>query len=486
MAQSLSYSGDLPPESFNLARYCLGGKPAQKTALVIAGDKSRYYTYAEIEDLVLRMAQGLRRAGLVPGDRLLIRMRNSLDFALTFFAANAAGLVPVPVSPMLTAIEVARLVADCAPAAVAWDGLAALPEGTRVLDPAALHKSPPGDYENTGKNDPAFLVYTSGTTAMPKGVLHAQRAVWGRRPMYQGWYGITSDDVILHSGAMNWTYTLGTGLCDPWANGATAIIYTGAPDASVWSRLARDHGATIIASVPGLYRQMLKTGFNAPETLRHGLVAGDTLPLSVLEAWQSRTGLPLFEALGMSEISTYISSSPSVPVRRGSLGKPQPGRSVTILVGGLIAVHRTDPGLMLGYWNHPEEESAVWLGEWFAGGDIGHTDKDGYVWHHGRAGDLMNAGGYRVSPVEVEAALLEHPSVLEAAVTEIKVREDVSIIVAFIVPVSPLEPETLLRFASGRLATYKLPKEIRFVEALPRAAGGKLIRSALRQLFLTS
>jgi acyl-coenzyme A synthetase/AMP-(fatty) acid ligase len=476
----VTFAGELPPERFNLARYCLAGRPPEKTALIVAGSQPGRYTYGEIEDRVLRMAEGLRRHGLQPGERLAICLQNGLACVLTFFAANAAGAVPVPLSPLLTAAEVNRLVADCAPRAIAWDGAGERPEGAPLLALSGLGRAPRGDYAATGRDDPAFLVYTSGTTAMPKGVLHAQRAVWGRRPMYRGWYGIGPDDVMLHTGAMNWTYTLGTGLMDPWANGATAILYVGPRDDTVWERQAATHGATLLASVPGLYRQMLRTGFRAPPGLRHGLVAGETLPRSVLQAWTEATGLPLFEALGMSEISTYISAGPEVPVRPGSPGKPQPGRSVTILAGGLIGVHRTDPGLMLGYWGRPEEEAAVWHGDWFAGGDVGRIDADGYVWHEGRANELMNAGGYRVSPLEVEAALAEHPAVAEVAAAEIRVSEDVSIIVAFVVPRMSIAAGALLRFAAERLATYKLPREVRFVESLPRTANGKVIRGKLR------
>lgn len=475
----MTYTGEQPPERFNLARYCLSGKPAEKTALIVVGTETRKFSYGEIEDLVLRIAEGLRRAGLEPGERLLLRMGNSLDYALMFFAAAAMGAVPVPLSAMLTSFETKRLVKDCKPRFIASDGTLEVPGDTTIINPDMLKNAPPGNYADTGKDDPAFLVYTSGTTAIPKGVLHAQRSAWGRRPMYRGWYGMGPNDVMMHTGAMNWTYTLGTGLTDPWANGATAIVYLGERDPAVWQHLAGQHGATLLASVPGVYRQMLKVGFKPPSSLRHGLVAGETLPLSTLRGWNETTGLPLYEALGMSEISTYISSATGVPVRPGSPGKPQPGRSVTILEGGLIGVHRSDPGLMLGYWNRSGEEDQVWHGDWFAGGDVGHVDADGYVWHEGRANELMNAGGYRVSPLEVEAAFAEHPAIVEVAVAEIHVREDVSIITAFVVPHHPVEPETLLRFASNRLASYKLPKDVRFVDSLPRTANGKVIRGKL-------
>ena len=197
--------------------------------------------------------------------------------------------------------------------------------------PAAPSRSTISD---TAADEPAFLIYTSGTVGRPKGVLHGHRTAWGRRPMYQGWYGITERDVILHAGAFNWTYTLGVGLIDPWANGATAVLYNGPSDPAVWPELIARFSVTIFATVPSLYRRILKYGAFHREgltTLRHGLTAGEALPPAVLEAWRAATGTELYEALGMSEISTYISTGPGMTIKPGSLGKSQPGRRVTIL-----------------------------------------------------------------------------------------------------------------------------------------------------------
>jgi acyl-coenzyme A synthetase/AMP-(fatty) acid ligase len=475
------YTGVLPPQRFNLARYCLSGKPGAKTALIIAGETTTHWTFAQIEEAVLRLAGGLLMAGLEPGQRLFIRMGNSFDYAIVFFAATAIGAVPIPASPMLTPREVARLLTHSGASVVAWDGALELPPIDRISlltpdDLARLRKAPPASYAESAADDPAYLVYTSGTSGQPKGVLHAHRAVWGRRPMYDGWYGITADDVVLHTGAFNWTYTLGTGLFDPFANGATAIVNTGPRGAEIWPDLIRRHHATIMASVPGIYRQLLRSGFTPDPGLRHGLTAGEALPPPILHQWRQSTGLELYEALGMSEISTYISSSPTVPVRDGSPGKPQQGRAVRILDDGQIGVHRGDPGLMLGYW-----AEAPLQDEWFATGDLADIDADGYVWYRGRADDLMNAGGFRVSPLEVESVLLQHPDVLEAGVREWRVSDTLSIIAAFVVPLPGRSPQeaAILSFVHDRLAAYKAPKQIWFVTALPRTANGKLIRKAL-------
>lgn len=478
----MTFSGKPPPERLNLARYCLAEKPAEKVALIVVDPAPQTFSYGVLEDTVLRMAEGLRRFGVTDGARVMLRLGNSLDYALLFFAANAAGAIPIPTSPMLTSSEVSVLQAAAVPRFIAWDGAAPLPthSDARILSPddiAALKTAPRGGYADTAKDDPGYIVFTSGTSGTPSGVIHAQRAVWGRRPMYRGWYGIGSDDVMLHTGAFNWTFTMGTGLMDPFANGATAIVYTGPRDNAVWQRLITEHGATLFASVPGLYRQLVREGFTPGSTLRHGLTAGESLAPSLLSAWRNATGLELYEALGMSEISTYISSGPDVPVKPGSPGKPQPGRSIRILDDGEIGVHRSDPGLMLGYLG-----GAGVRGEWFATGDAAEIDADGYVWHHGRVDDLMNASGYRVSPLEVERVLLQHPAVIDAGVTEVRISDTLSIVGAFVVPREGQAPEeqALLGFTHERLAAYKCPKQVWFRSTLPRNANGKLLRKALR------
>jgi acyl-coenzyme A synthetase/AMP-(fatty) acid ligase len=507
--------GGKSPQRFNMAAYAIGraarsvpGKPA----LIVIGDARRedaaeVWTYAALEEAVLRLAGALRDAGLAPQDRLLIRLGNTSTYPLLFFGAIAGGLVPIPASPELTAREAAFLLADSAAAAVALDPrlpLEPVSAGVRVFDAAEIMRmmrnGQRAEYADTEAEAPAFLVYTSGTTAQPKGVLHAHRSAWGRRPMYQGWYGMAPDDRVLHAGAFNWTYTLGAGLTDPWANGATSMVYTGAKEPALWPQLIRTHRATLFAAVPSVYRQILKYAAVAPGALgplRHGLIAGETAAPELFEEWTRRTGTELYEAFGLTELSTFISSSPSVPRRPGFVGRPQEGRRVAILAAGgdaeplpphaegLIAVCRSDPGLMLGYWRRPAEEAEVFRGGWFIGGDLGLMDEAGYVAHRGRVNDIMNALGYRVSPLEVETALMEHPAIAEVAAAEVPVRADVSVIGAFVVAKegAPLSADEVKAFAAQRLAPYKCPREVVFVEALPRTANGKLRRSELRALY---
>jgi acyl-coenzyme A synthetase/AMP-(fatty) acid ligase len=503
------------PFHFNMAAYCLAQaahETPDKPALVVidnveAEEPAETWTFAELEDAVLRAAAALEDKGFKRGSHVLIRLDNTSTYAIFYFAIIAAGLVAVPTSSQLTAAEAKFLLEDCEASAVALAAHLSLPDcvGVKVFSEddvrAMLGYPRRAGYADTRPEDPAYLLYTSGTTARPKGVVHAHRVAIGRQPNYTGWYGITANDRMLHAGAFNWTYTLGTGLIDPWANGATSIIYTGKKTPEVWPRLIVKTGATQFAAVPSLFRQILKyapPGRIGVGRLRHALTAGEGPPATLFDEWQERTGTPLLEALGMTEISTYISTAPGMPRKPGSAGKPQPGRRIAILPveggteslppgkEGLLAVHRSNPGLMLGYWKRPEEEAAAYRGEWFIGGDLAVMDEDGYVTHLGRNNDVMKALGYRVSPLEVESVLAQHPDVAEVACTEVPVRDDVTVIGAFIVPrgTARPDPENIKAFAAERLARYKCPREIVLVDTLPRTANGKVKRTALVRAFV--
>ena len=205
----------------------------------------------------------------------------------------------------------------------------------------------------------------------------------------------------------------------------------------------------------------------------------------------------MFEALGMTEVSTYISSGPATPVRPGSPGQAQPGRRVVILPEdedapnaeqplppgevGLLAVHRTDPGLMLGYWRRPEEEASVYRGEWFTGGDLAAMDEDGYIWFHGRADDVIKSFGFRLSPVEIEAAIESCPGVSEVAVVGVPIDPTKTLVTACVVPQDDvrLEEDALRAHAEASLAGYKQPHEYRLVDELPRTRNGKVQRKVL-------
>ncbi len=488
------------PRPFNMAAHVLAhaaGHPDKIALKVISEADCDSWSFARLEAAVRGTGAGLLAAGFVPGDIVLMRLGNTVDFPLAYLGAIAVGLVPVPTSAQLTAPEVAKMVAQLSPAGILHDQRVDCPmdSGLPVIDTAALtamRDMPAADYAMGDPDRLAYIIYTSGTSGVPRAVMHAHRAIWARQMMHQGWYGLRSDDRLLHAGAFNWTYTLGTGLMDPWSVGATALIPAeGVPMAALPQILAA-HEASIFAAAPGVYRKLLKpfVKMDLP-ALRHGLAAGEKLSDNLRQHWQEATGTRIYEAYGMSECSTFISGSPQVPAAEGTLGRPQQGRRVAIIgpdgpvplgAEGTIAVARTDPGLMLGYFGAAEETAARMQGKWFLTGDQGVMDADGHITYLGRADDMMNAGGYRVSPLEVEAALLAHPAITEVGVTDIEIKEDVRIIVAFYVG-EQISEAALKAFAEGCLARYKQPRVYVRLDALPSGANGKILRRALKPLY---
>jgi acyl-coenzyme A synthetase/AMP-(fatty) acid ligase len=488
------------PAPFNLAAHVLrhADRLEDKIALaVLRLTGSERWSYGRLKQAVLGTATGLSQRGLSPGDRVLLRLGNTVEFPIAYLGAIAAGLVPVPTSAQLTEGEVAKIIATLEPAAILRDpAVACAPADCPVIGPDALEAMwalPPAAYEMGDPDRLAYIIYTSGTSGTPRAVMHAHRAIWARQMMVDGWYGLTEGDRLCHAGAFNWTYTLGTGLMDPWAAGATALI----PEAGIAPAhlplLLKRHDATIFAAAPGVFRKMLgqDATLSLPK-LRHGLSAGEKLSQMIRDDWMAATGTEVFEAFGMSECSTFISACPGRQAPEGSLGFPQPGRRVAIINDGApvplgeegtIAVHRSDPGLMLGYFGAPEASEARFAGDWFLTGDQGVMDARDAVTYLGRKDDMMNAGGFRVSPLEVEAVLNTHPGITQAAVTDIEVKRDARLIMAFYTAPAPLDAEALADWTRERLAGYKCPRGFYHIEALPTGANGKLLRRALRPIY---
>ena len=488
------------PNPFNFAAHVLRHAPSRpdKIALAVLGPaRAERWSYAKIEAAVRGTATGLLRLGLQKGDRILMRLGNTPDFPILYLGAIAAGLIPCPTSAMLTGPEITGMAATLKPTLVVAAPDIAVPDGYETLgleDLREFYDLPPADYAMGDPDRPAYIIFTSGTSGKPRAVVHAHRAIWARQMMIKGWYDLGESDRLLHAGAFNWTYTLGTGLMDPWSMGATALIPAAGMKAEALPLLLKRHDATIFAAAPGVYRQLLRAPIQAMPKLRHGLTAGEKLPESLRVQWQDATGTSLHEAFGMSEISTFLSGSPARPAPQGALGYPQTGRRVAILSDGVpvprgtsgqIAVHKDDPGLMLGYLDHAEETRARFDGDWFLTGDEGYMSEDGAIFYAGRNDDMLNAGGYRVSPIEVESALSQHPAISEVGACEVTVKEGTSVIAAFYVGTEDLG-DTLADFAAQRLARYKCPRIFERVDELPRGANNKLLRKVLRKNWETA
>lgn len=483
------------PTPFNMAAHVLAraqDQPDKVAVAVVSENSVERLSYADLEAAVRGTGAGFLQAGCVPGDRILLRLGNTIDFPIAYLAALGVGLVPIPTSAGLSVPEVGQIVAQMQPRIIVRDpdvssapgppqlGLATL-RAMRQMPRAPWHM---GDPERLG-----YVVYTSGTSGAPRAVGHAHRAIWARQMMHQGWYALREDDVLMHAGAFNWTYTLGTGLMDPWSVGAAALIPApGTPPEALGALLAQ-HKGTLFAAAPGVYRQMLTRGrLPTLPGLRHGLSAGEKLPDATRTAWMSATGTPIHEAYGLSECSTFISSSPDAPCPPDALGRPQPGRRVAIVgpdgpvptgTKGIIGIHNSDPGLMLGYLGHPDDTRAKFQGDWFLTGDLGCMSSDGHVYYLGRNDDQMNAGGHRVSPIEVEAAVSSAPGVIAVGAAEVQIKPGVRIIVAFYTSAAPLDEPALQAYVDAQLATYKRPRAYIRIDQMPTGPNGKILRRRL-------
>lgn len=516
------------PEYLNIGVACsdkhLDTPVAKTTAMIVEDDElgTSEISFDDLSKQTHQFAQLLRDQQIAEGERVLIRLPNCLDYPIAFLGAMKRGAISVPTSTLLTVEEVLYLAQDSAAQVLVIDkrmwtelgehvskcpelrlvllsgpgDIGASPADIQVLDLtdslAAISDWAPAC--QTRADDPAYLVYTSGTTGYPKGVLHAHRALIGRTPASQFWFDFADDqqDRILHSGKFNWTYVLGSGLMDPLYLGKTVIVHEGKNDATLWPRLIAKHSATIFIGVPTIYRQILqKTNFsqNDVPSLRHCMSAGEHLSDEVLSLWRQRFAMDIYEAVGMSEFSYYLCETKSRPIRPGSAGFPQPGHAIQLLdpdtlqpvangEEGMICVPEHDPGLFLYYWNLPEETAKLKRDGWFLTGDFARFDDDGYVWFLGRKDDIIKSFGYRVSPYEIERVLKSHPAVSDCAAVGETIEKDKVLVVAYVLlqDNASVTADELFNFGQQHLATYKAPKVIYVARDFPRTKNGKILR----------
>lgn len=516
------------PTFFNIGVACtdshLGKLTGNNTAMIVEDDElgTDEISFAQLSRRTNQFAQVLRNAGIESGDRVLIRLPNSLDYPTAFLGAMKLGAVSVPTSTLLTVEEVVYLAKDSAAEVLVVDKRFWQQLKTEISDCEKIKLvllSGQGDVDNDVANitvldlansvdqidtwlppkqtladDPAYLVYTSGTTGYPKGVLHAHRAMIGRSPASTYWFDFDDNkqDRILHSGKFNWTYVLGSGLMDPLYLGKTVIVHEGKNDATLWPRLIAKHKATIFIGVPTIYRQVLqKTDYSKTDvpSLRHCMSAGEHLSDEVLTHWRERFGVDIFEAVGMSEFSYYLCETKSRPIRPGSAGFPQPGHDIQLLdpdslkpvpVGeeGMICVPDDDPGLFIEYWNLPEETAKLKRNGWFLTGDYARYDKDGYLWFLGRKDDIIKSFGYRVSPYEIERVFKSHAAVADCAAVGEEIDKDKILVVAYVIlqDGQAVTADELQQFGKQHLAAYKSPKVIYIANDFPRTKNGKILR----------
>ncbi|SHG72924.1 Acyl-CoA synthetase (AMP-forming)/AMP-acid ligase II [Cognatiyoonia sediminum] len=475
------------PTPFNMAEYVLrhATRLSSKTALEVVGSANLSLTYADLENRVQCLAAQIEAQTFGSGDRVMLRLGNTERFPIAYLAAIAVDRVPIVTSSKLTQTEIDAMALETKPNLTIADKGLPTPKNVPLIDDMAAVDF--NGYHHGDPNRPAYIIYTSGTSGSPRAVVHAHRAIWARRMMIKDWYDLSAEDCMMHAGAFNWTYTLGTGLMDPWSVGATALIPEEGTAAEALPTLIAEHKATLFAASPGVYRRMLRQEFPKVPTLRHALSAGEKLPDITRAHWETKTGTAIHEAYGMSECSTFLSGSPARPAPTGTLGFPQTGRKIDLISNGepsetgVISIHKSDPGLMLGYLNQPQETRQRFNGDWFLTGDIGTRNPDGSITFEGRADDMMNAGGHRVSPIEVEQALSTCAKISEAACAEVRLKSDLSLIAAFYVASDVIEEDEIQNHLRDLIADYKRPRIFVRVDQLPRGNNNKLLRQKLKQ-----
>jgi 4-hydroxybenzoate-CoA ligase/benzoate-CoA ligase len=476
------------------------------------------HTYAEVAEQVNRASNALRTLGVAPGDRIVMIMADTAAFISVFFGAIRMGAVPVPLNTLLTTKDYDFMVRDSGAVAVVvsqvfWQtaspalrdqpalrttvvdgecagGIPALANllSAAVNDPAPVLSDP---------NTPGFWLYTSGSTGQPKAAVHAQKDLIYTAELYGvGVLGIGEDDVVFSAAKLFFAYGLGNALSFPLHVGATAVLMAERPTPeSVLKRIA-DHDPDIFYGVPTLYAGLLASGLlpkNGFGNMRRCTSAGEALPVSVAEHWQRDVGVPILDGIGSTEMLHIFLSNHPDDVKYGTTGKPVPGYELKLTdeKGGAAAVGEVGelwvkgPSCPIEYWNRPEKTLETFVDGWARTGDKYACDQEGYYVYQGRSDDMLKVGGIYVSPFEVEGALMSHPDVLEAAVVGHADENDLIKPKAFVIVNEGVERsaqlDTALKvFVKEKLAAYKYPRWIEFVEDFPRTATGKTQRFKLR------
>ncbi len=475
-------------------------------------DKDGPHSFGKVAELANRFANLLLSSGIKPEERILLALHDTVAFPICFLGAMQAGIVPIPMNTLMTSGDYAFITEDSGAVAIVASGalVERLPrseglqkfatdigfDGWRELWSALDESAATASTAKTNKDDVAFWLYTSGTTGKPKGVMHSHGDLLATAENYgQGVLGITGDDVIFSAAKFFFAYGLGNELTFPLSVGATVVLLEGPPVPESVLAILGEHQPTLFFGVPTLYAMLLNTD-NVPKhhRLRHCVSAGEALPEAILDRWRDATGIEILDGIGSTEMLHIYMSNRTGDVQPGTSGTPVAGCEVQLLdedgakitaVNEIGDLYVRGPSLTPGYWNRPELNVEAFDGPWMRTGDkYQRTDHGAYA-YCGRSDDLLKVGGIYVSPMEVENALLAHEAVAEAAVVG---HEDGDALVkpkAIVVPADGFEPgdalaKKLIDHVADRLAAYKRPRWVEFVDTLPKTATGKIQRFKLR------
>ncbi len=488
----------------------------KKTAFI---DDHGSYSYADLARRVNRCGNALKSLGLGMEQRAMLILLDTIDFPGLFLGAIKIGAVPVPVNTLLTADDYAFMLRDSRARVVVVSAplyekvkpaLAGQPwletvviaggeaPGCKSLGRLLAKASDRLEAAPTTADDPAFWLYSSGSTGTPKGAVHVQSSLVTTAEFYAApTLGLTENDVVFSAAKLFFAYGLGNALTFPLRAGATAVLMAERPTPQSVCRVLKHHRPTVFYGVPTLYAAMLASNelpAQGEHRLRTCVSAGEALPEELGQRWSKTIGVDIFDGIGSTEMLHIFLSNGPVALRYGTTGKAVPGYHLKLVdeegrpvkpgeVGELLV---SGPSSAAFYWNNRARSRSTFQGEWTRTGDKYVESEDGFYTYCGRTDDMLKVGGIYVSPFEVEAALVTHPAVLEAAVIGVEDENRLVKPKAYVVlkPAQAAPPglvDELKSHVRDRLAPYKYPRWIEFVPELPKTATGKIQRFKLRQ-----
>jgi acetyl-CoA synthetase len=444
----------------------LGSLPSDQRGLVaLRADGSRdEWTFGEIADVSSRFAGGLQARGVKKGDVVLTQMGNTPEWVFTLSACWLIGAVAMPSNMQLTEKDLAKRIELVGPKLSLDQTMAGELASGEPAGPVPL-----------AADDPALIIFTSGTAGEPKPVRHGQRYLAGQIVQAEHWFGARPGDLCWCTAASGWSKSSRNAFIAAWVRGAAALVHDARFDPDERLEVAEREGVNVLCMAPTEYRAIAKrTDLRRLPSLRHAVAAGEPLNPEIVELWRDAVGIEIHDGYGQTETGALTGMPIGERVRPGSMGKPLPGFKLWIEEGELVLDPSSVPTMTL---DAPP-------GTWHTGDRVS-VDDDGYLWFEGRADDVIISAGYRIGPFEVESALVSHPAVVEAAAVAAPDEVRGAVVRAVVVLQPDAEPsEDLVRelqeHVRNETAPYKYPRIVEFTEALPKTASGKIKRAELR------